>query len=84
LASTETIPIHDESLDILHQAQEIPEQRVESAATIEELRGAVHAAANEAVRQAPHVEGEIRTEEQRATERMGSIPERDSNVDKLR
>lgn len=84
LASVESTPTHDESLDILYQAQEVPEQRIESANSREELRDAVHVAAEEGIRRAPEAQEEIHAVEEKAKEDIGMSSPSDAKIDKLR
>lgn len=84
LASVESVPPHDESLDILRRAQESPEQRVESAKSVEELRDAVRVAAEDGIKQAPEAQGEIRAVEEKAKEDIGIVDTSVSKADKLR
>lgn len=84
LASVESIPVHDESLDVLHQAQEVPEQRVESAKSIEELQDVVRVAAREGIYQAPEAQEEIRAVEEKANEDMRVSDSSASKTEKLR
>lgn len=84
LASVESVPPHDESLDILRRAQESPEQRVESAKSVEELRDAVRVAAEDGIKQAPEDQEEIRAVEEKAKVDLGIADPSVSKADKLR